>query len=385
MEKKYPITKKLLFNPKGNDFASKTAPVFMFDSPLTENPTGLFTIFQPMDTDIYDFVKLQKQRFWKADEYHIDRTKEQFDQLSDKDKKVFEYTLSFLSFLDSVQVGNIADMSVVYSMPEYRLWGAVHMYFEHEHSIAYSNILKGLFDTDDVKRIFYLAKDYPILRKRNELIANNFQQLFDIFWRGIQNVPLDEYARALAYVFAGTYAMESLTFYMGFKIIEFYQFKYGILNITNKMISEIKADELFHTKVMATIIKRIKPYITKYISENEFNDILRNTFKTYLNSDLEFYQSILQDNELGISQKQVEQYLKYLYDLRIRLLGLEPEFGMPENPFKEIDMLYGYVISHDNSMRKDSFFESKSAAYVQQEIDESVLDEIDWCELDDED
>jgi seryl-tRNA synthetase len=52
-----------------------------------------------------------------------------------------------------------------------------HKYFEVEHSIAYSNILYGLFNqnTKEVRRIFYLAKDYPELRERNMLIANNYQ------------------------------------------------------------------------------------------------------------------------------------------------------------------------------------------------------------------
>jgi len=239
--------KPVLFNTSGNDFNTNLTPIKFFDSPLSEEPTGLFTIFEPMHPHIYEFVKLQKQRLWKADEYPIDRTKEKFDELDEIDKKVFEYTLSFLAFLDSVQVANISDMEIVYNMPEYKIWGATHKYFEVEHSIAYSNILYGLFNqnTAEVRRIFYLAKDYPELRERNKLIADNYQKLFDLLWEGLKNVSREEYARTLAYVYAGTYAMEAVTFYMGFKTIEFYQYKYGVLPMTNKMISEIKAMNSF--------------------------------------------------------------------------------------------------------------------------------------------
>ena len=151
--------KSLLFNVYGDDFRTNMSPIKLFDSPLVNEPTGLFTIFEPVDRDIYEFVQLQKQRFWKADEYPIDRVKEGFDELDEENKKIFEYTLSFLSFLDSVQVANLSDINVIYNMPEYRLWGTVHQYFEHEHSIAYSNILVGLFDnnTSEIRRIFYLA------------------------------------------------------------------------------------------------------------------------------------------------------------------------------------------------------------------------------------
>jgi len=373
--------KKRLFNPVGNDFADNQSPIYFGTSPLVNEPTGLFTIFEPRDRDIYEFVTLQKQRFWRADDYPIDAIKEGFTQLDENNKKIFEYTLSFLSFLDSVQVANISDLNVVYNMPEYRLWGTVHQYFEHEHSIAYSNILVGLFNnnTDEIKRIFYLAKDHPTLKKRNELIANNYQKLFDIFWEGIKNVSVDDYARALTYVLAGTYAMEAITFYMGFKIIEFYQFKYGILPMTNKMISEIKADELFHVKVMATIINRVKPFILEHISNEEFDEIVRNTLKAYYESDLEFYRDILQRNEFGITDKQIFDYITFLTNRRAALIGLK-DIGLPnvDNPFKEIDNLFGYLESHDNSNRKDSFFESSSAAYIAQKIDDSALDDFDF-------
>jgi ribonucleoside-diphosphate reductase beta chain len=367
--------KPLLFNPYGDDFNSQLTPVKFFESPLTKEPTGLFTIFEPMHPIIYEFVKLQKQRLWKADEYPIDRTREQFDQLDNIDKKVFEYTLSFLAFLDSVQVANITDMEVVYNMPEYKIWGATHKYFEVEHSIAYSNILYGLFreSNEEVKRIFYLAKNDPELRHRNELIANNYQKLFDLLWNGLKNVSAQEYARTLTTVFAGTYAMEAVTFYMGFKTIEFYQYKYGVLPMTNKMISEIKADELFHVKVMSTIIKTLKPYIIRYISEMEFDEIVVGTVKSYVEADLRFYQSILAQNNFGITQKQIENYIKYLADLRLKLLGYKPLYGVEENPFEEIDRLYGYLTSHINEGKKEAFFETKSSAYLSTELDDKVL------------
>ncbi|NPB05125.1 MAG: ribonucleotide-diphosphate reductase subunit beta [Aquificae bacterium] len=372
--------KPLLFNPEGNDFGNHLTPVKFFDSPLWKEPTGLFTIFHPNHPYIYEFVKLQKQRLWKADEYPIDRTREQFDQLDDIDRKVFEYTLSFLAFLDSVQVSNLTDIETVYNMPEYKIWGATHKYFEVEHSIAYSNILYGLFNQnfEEVRRIFYLAKDHPELRRRNELIAQSYQKLFDLLWEGLKNVGPEEYARTLTHVFAGTYAMEAVTFYMGFKTIEFYQYKYGILPMTNKMISEIKADELFHVKVMASVIKTLKPYITRYIPEYEFDEIVVETVRSYAEADLQFYQAVLAQNNFGITQKQVENYIKFLTDRRLKLLGLKPIYGVDENPFEEIDRLYGYLESHVNEGKKEAFFETKSSAYLAAELDDRVLETFEF-------
>ena len=124
---------------------------------------------------------------------------------------------------------------------------------------------------------------------------------------------------------------------------------------------------------MSTIIKTLKPYITRYISEMEFDEIVVGTIKSYVEADLRFYQSILAQNNFGITQKQIENYIKYLADLRLKLLGYKPLYGVEENPFEEIDRLYGYLTSHINEGKKEAFFETKSSAYLSTELDDKVL------------
>ena len=53
--------KSVLFNVWGNDFNPQISPVKFFDSHLTEEPTGLFTIFHPMHPAIYDFVSFKSK------------------------------------------------------------------------------------------------------------------------------------------------------------------------------------------------------------------------------------------------------------------------------------------------------------------------------------
>jgi ribonucleotide reductase beta subunit family protein with ferritin-like domain len=81
----------------------------------------------------------------------------------------------------------------------------------------------------------------------------------------------------------------------------------------------------------------------------------------------------LAQNNFGITQKQIENYIKFLTDRRLKLLGYSPLYGVEENPFEEIDRLYGYLESHVNEGKKEAFFETKSSAYVTAELDENVL------------
>jgi len=370
-----------LFNVKGNDFDYVICPIELFDEPLEKRPTGLVTTFSPRDEKIYRLSKLQLQRFWRADDYSIDKTKEGFEQLTDNSKKIFEYILSFLSFLDSIQLDNLANIQMIYRLPEYKIWGVRHQQFEAEHTNAYENILLGLFSNsiDEVKRIFYLSINYPELKKRNELIANGYQRLRDLLYDvGLKNVDPVKYAETIWRTFITTFSMESITFYMGFLIIHLYQYKYGLLPMTNKMISEIKADELFHVKVMSYIINKIRPWIEKYISSNTLDEIAKEIIDSFVNADILFYQSVIQNNEFNISDKQVEMYIKNLANKRYKLIGnnieLYPEFNV--NPFEDIDKMYGFVESHNNEGKKESIFETKSAAYQNQSIEDSVFDEF---------
>ena len=374
-----------LFNTRGNDFDFDICPIELFDLPVNQRPTGLVTTFSPRDPKIHELQKLQYQRFWRAEDYNIDRTKEGFEQLSNTSKKIFEYILSFLSFLDSIQLDNLANIQMIYRLPEYKLWGIRHQMFEAEHTQAYEKILLGLFENsiDEIKRIFYLSINYPELKKRNELIAREYQRLRDLLYDvGLKNINSVKYAETVWRTFITTYAMESITFYMGFLIIHLYQYKYGILPSTNKMISEIKADELFHVKVMSYIINKIKPYIERYIDEQILDEIAREIIDSFVNADIQFYQSVIQNNEFNISDKQVEMYIKNLANRRYKLLigdkngSIELYSGYNTNPFESIDKLYGYVESHINENKKESFFETKSAAYQNKPIDDNVFNDF---------
>jgi ribonucleotide reductase beta subunit family protein with ferritin-like domain len=72
----------------------------------------------------------------------------------------------------------------------------------------------------------------------------------------------------------------------------------------------------------------------------------------------------------------VENYIKFLTDRRLKLLGYAPIYGVEENPFEEIDRLYGYLESHVNEGKKEAFFETKSSAYVTSELDEKILEDF---------
>ncbi len=68
---------------------------------------------------------------------------------------------------------------------------------------------------------------------------------------------------------------------------------------------------------------------------------------------------VIGDNVTGINKNLIERYIKYIGNLRVKAIGLEPLFeGYNENPAPWVDY---YA---DANQVKTDFFEAKSTAYA---------------------
>jgi ribonucleoside-diphosphate reductase beta chain len=58
----------------------------------------------------------------------------------------------------------------------------------------------------------------------------------------------------------------------------------------------------------------------------------------------------------GLSKQEVKQYIRYIADIRLTQLGLEPIFGVDENPLPWVDVIV-FGKEHTN------FFENRATDY----------------------
>ncbi|MGL5086203.1 MAG: ribonucleotide-diphosphate reductase subunit beta, partial [Clostridium sp.] len=81
--------------------------------------------------------------------------------------------------------------------------------------------------------------------------------------------------------------------------------------------------------------------------------------KTGVENEIAWGHYVIGDSIQGINKKLIEDYIKYLGNLRLKSIGLEPLYeGYKENPAAWVD-----VLSDANSVKTD-FFEAKSTAYA---------------------
>ena len=149
--------------------------------------------------------------------------------------------------------------------------------------------------------------------------------------------------------------MEGLYFYNGFAFFDTLA-DHQKMKATDRMINYIRRDELTHVTLFTNILKEIKKEFPAMFDEKSIYDM----FTIAVNQEIKWSQHILGNNILGINEKTIEAYTKWLANDRLRLLGLAPLYPeATENPYKHLERL------QDNNIDKGNFFESTVTNYTQ--------------------
>ena len=149
--------------------------------------------------------------------------------------------------------------------------------------------------------------------------------------------------------------MEGLYFYNGFAFFDTLA-DHQKMKATDRMINYIRRDELTHVTLFTNILKEIKKEFPTMFDEKSIYDM----FTIAVNQEIKWSQHILGNNILGINEKTIEAYTKWLANDRLRLLGLAPLYPeATENPYKHLERL------QDNNIDKGNFFESTVTNYTQ--------------------
>ena len=86
---------------------------------------------------------------------------------------------------------------------------------------------------------------------------------------------------------------------------------------------------------------------------------LREMMKIGVENEIAWGHYVIGDSVQGINKKLIEEYIKYLGNMRLKSIGLDPLYeGYNDNPAEWVDRQ-----ANANSVKTD-FFEAKSTAYA---------------------
>ena len=269
-----------------------------------------------------------------------------YNKLSKEEKTAYDKILSFLIFLDSVQTANIGNISNYITASEVNLCLTIQAFQEAVHSQSYSYMLDSICSPEERNNILYQWRDDKILLQRNKFIG-------DLYNNFINNPTKKNLLKTIM----ANYILEGIYFYSGFMF--FYNLeRNGKMPGSAQEIRYINRDENTHLWLFRNIIKELQNEEPELFTDNMKNELI-SMMKQGVENEIEWGHYVIGDNIQGINKKLIEDYIKYLGNLRLSAIGLPKLYDISdENPAKWVD-IFG-----DANLVKTDFFEAKSTAYA---------------------
>ena len=333
------LNKKALFNEFGDTEVSKKRMV-------NGNTTNLNDFNNMKYTWVSDWYRQAMNNFWIPEEINLSQDLKDYKRLTKDEKTAYDKILSFLIFLDSIQTANLGNINNYITASEVNLCLTIQAFQEAVHSQSYSYMLDSICSPEERNEILYQWKDDEILLSRNKFIG-------DLYNNFINESNLYNFIKALM----ANYVLEGVYFYSGFMF--FYNLeRMGKMPGSAQEIRYINRDENTHLWLFRNIIRELT-YEMPEVFTDEFKNELRDMVRIGVENEIAWGKYVIGNRIQGMNETLIENYIKYVGNLRLRDLGLEILYeNNLENPATWVE-LYS-----DPNMVKTDFFEAKSTAYA---------------------
>jgi ribonucleoside-diphosphate reductase beta chain len=328
-----------IFNPQGQDDIQHRSIWF-------GNTTNLMNL----NNVRYDWAialwRQMRENFWVAEKLDISQDVNDYWNLTPAERRAFEGILSYLTFLDSVQVMNIPNLKLPITAPELHMTFSEQQSQEALHDQSYQYMIETIIPSDRRNQVYDFWRDDLILRERCKFIASLYQQYVDD--------PTEEnYFVALM----ADYLLEGIYFYNGF-IFYYNLASRQLMPGSADIFKMINRDELSHVRLFQKLIPEamsVFPHSVEQIYE---------MFDTAVKYEMKWTNHILNNEILGITENSTEQYTKYLANNRLKAIGLQPLYSedkFNKSPYKHLER---FADTKKDAHTKANFFESGVTSYV---------------------
>jgi ribonucleoside-diphosphate reductase beta chain len=331
-----PLTKIKLLNP---EYPNKSTGI------INGKSSGLLNWNDIAYPKMYDLYQTLLANFWKAQEINMQDDIKQWDSLSHTEKDVFLRINTQLASLDSLQTPTMSQVMDYITDSSFKAIFAVISQQEAVHNESYSYILSSLVPTSEQNERFNQAKMDPIVRKRNQLILDAYE-----------NFRENPTPQTLFQLCVNSINLEGIYFYAGFAFF-YHLARQQKMMKTSTMISYIQRDEMQHAYFIAQFIRILLSENPALHTEENINYVYQ-TISEAVELEKEWAHYILADIK-GIDLQEFEEYVEYLANKRLRQLGLTNFYSEKINPMPWIQVFGDDMVNET----KSDFFEQKSRTY----------------------
>jgi len=328
-----------IFNPDGDDSIEHRS-IWFGD---TTNLMQLNDVRYPWAVSLYQQMR---ENFWIPQRLDITQDVTDYWNLTDDERYAYDGILAYLTFLDSVQTCNIPHLKGSVTAPEVSLCMTEQVSQEGMHNQSYQYIIETIIPAERRPQVYDFWRSDKVLKERCEFIAKLYQGYID-------KPTTENYFISLL----ADYLLEGLYFYNGF--IYFYNLASRMLMPGSADIFKmINRDELSHVRLYQKLIPEAREVFPHSV------DQIYQMFDNAVAHECRWTNHIVGNNILGITESSTEQYTKYLANIRLKAIGLEPLYTDEKYNRSPYTHLERFSDTKKEGHTKANFFEATVTSYV---------------------
>ena len=312
--------------------------------PLLESDDSRYVMFPIKDHDIWTMYKKSVDSFWVPQECDLSKDLNDWEKLTDDEKKFISMVLAFFAASDGIVLENlgIRFMGDV-QLAEARAFYGFQIAMENIHSEMYSLLIDTYINNKDEKtKLFNALENYPCIRKKGDWAKK---------W--IDDKRSSFAARLVAFA-----VVEGIFFSSSFASIYWIK-KRGLmpgLTFSNELISR---DEALHTEFAVLLYSKLK----KKLNKKRVLEIIKEAVEI----EKEFITEAIPCKMIGMNSKLMIQYIEFVADRLIVQLGYDKIYNS-SNPFDFMELI--------SVETKVNFFERTNSEYslANKKVDGNVFE-----------
>ena len=335
------IKRKPLFNPDG-DIDVRNRRLLNFD-------TTNINDFNNMKYEwVSDWYRQAMNNFWVPEEINMHQDKSDYPHLSPAERTAYDKILSFLVYLDSLQSANLPNIAQYVTANEVNLCLSIQTFQECIHSQSYSYMLDTICNPTERNDILYQWKTDEHLLARNKFIGDLYNEFVN-----------EQSKESFFKVCIANFILEGIYFYSGFMF--FYNLgRNGKMPGSVQEIRYINRDENTHLWLFRNLLLELKKEEPQLFDDYHLN-LLKDMVNQGVEQEIAWGKYVIGDSIPGLNTSMVEDYIRYLGNLRYSSLGLGTLYPGYENEPETMKWVSQYS---DANQVKTDFFEARSTAYA---------------------
>lgn len=271
-------------------------------------------------------------------------------KLSDAERHLINRLVAFFATGDSIVANNLVlNLYKHINAPEARMYLSRQLYEEALHVQFYLTLLDTYIpDVKEREAAFAAVENIPSIRKKAEFCQKWIDSIQSLDTIKTQ----DDRRKFLLNLICFASCIEGLFFFAAFAYVYFLRSKgllHGLAAGTNWVFRDESAHMSFAFEVVKTVRKE-EPTLFDEKLETQITEMLDEA----VNCETQFAEDILSGGVAGLSVADMRQYLEFIADQRLVMLGMRKVYDS-KNPFSFMDL--------QDVQELANFFERRVSAY----------------------